>query len=122
VMFVPTQVSIEFIRAAKLRALAVTTKKRQVLLPEIPAADEFVPGYEVSGWIGIGVPRNTPAEIVDKLNKSINAGLADPRLKARLNDLGGDPMPMMAAEFEKFIADESEKWAKVIGAANIKLE
>ena len=83
---------------------------------------EFLPGYEASFWYGVGVPKNTPAEIVDKLNEAINAGLADPTIKARLADLGGVPMPMSPADFGKLIADETEKWAKVIRAANIKAE
>ena len=81
---------------------------------------EFVPGYEASGWLGFGAPKNTPTEIIDKLNKEINAGLADPKMKARLTDLGGVPMAMTPAEFGKLIADETEKWGKVIRAANIK--
>ena len=89
-------------------------------LPDIPTVGEFVPGYEASGWDGIGAPKNTPAEIIDKLNQEINAVLADPKMKARLADLGAVPMPMTPAEFGKFIAAETEKWGKVIRAANIK--
>jgi tripartite-type tricarboxylate transporter receptor subunit TctC len=122
-VYFPTTVSsIGYIRAGRLRALAVTTATRSDALPDIPTVGEFLPGYEASFWYGIGVPKNTPAEIVDKLNEAINAGLADPTIKARLADLGGLPMPMSPAEFGKLIADETEKWAKVIWAANIKPE
>jgi tripartite-type tricarboxylate transporter receptor subunit TctC len=122
VMFVATPASIEHIRAGRLRALAVTTSTRSDALPDIPTVGEFVPDYEASTWYGVGVPKNTPAEIVDKLNKEINAGLADPGLKARLADLGGDVLALSPADFSKLIADETEKWAKVIRAANIKAE
>jgi tripartite-type tricarboxylate transporter receptor subunit TctC len=91
-------------------------------LPDIPTVAEFVPGYEASGWYGIGAPKNTPADIVEKLNKKTNGALVDPKMKARLLDLGGVPMPMSPAEFGKLIADETEKWAKVIRDANIKAE
>ncbi len=114
--------SIEHIRAGKLRALAVTTAARSEALPEVPTVSEFVPGYEASGWFGIAAPKSTSSEIVDKLNKQINEGLADPKMKARLADLGGVPMPMTPAEFGKFIVDETEKWGKVIRAANIKAD
>jgi tripartite-type tricarboxylate transporter receptor subunit TctC len=120
VMFEPTIAAIEHIRAGKLRALAVTTAARSELLPEIPTVGESVPGYEASQWYGIGAPKGTPPEIVARLNQEINAALADPRLQARLADLGGIPTPMMPAEFGKFIADETEKWGKVIRAGNIK--
>jgi tripartite-type tricarboxylate transporter receptor subunit TctC len=113
---------IEYIRAGRLRALAVTTATRSDALPDIPIVGEFLPGYEASIWFGIGAPKATPAEIVDKLNKEVNAALNDPNIKASLADLGGVPMPMMPAEFGKFIADETEKWGKVIRAANIKGE
>ena len=112
--------SIEYIRAGSLRALAVTSATRSEVLPDIPVVGEFVPGYETSVWFGIGAPRNTPAEIIDKLNKEINAGLADPKVKARFADLGNTVLPGSAADFGKFIADETEKWGKVIRAANIK--
>jgi len=92
------------------------------LFPELPPIGEFVPGYEGIGWQGIGAPRDTPAEIIDKLNKEINAGLADPKMKARLADFGGTPLVGSPADFGKLIADETEKWAKVIRAANIKPE
>jgi tripartite-type tricarboxylate transporter receptor subunit TctC len=114
--------SIGYIRAGRLRALAVTTSKRSGALPELPTVAEFVPGYEASFWAGIGAPRNTPAEIIDKLNWEINAALADPKMKARLADLGGTGIPGSPADFGKLIADETEKWAKVIRAANIKAE
>jgi tripartite-type tricarboxylate transporter receptor subunit TctC len=122
VMFEPTISTIEYVRAGKLRALAVTSATRSDLLPDTPAVGEFLPGYEASQWYGIGAPKSTPAEIVERLNREINAGLADPRLKARLADLGGVPMPMSPAEFGKLVADETEKWGKVIRAANIQAE
>ena len=122
VMFATTAASIEYIRAGKLRALAVTTATRSEALPDIPTVGDFVPGYEASAWFGIGAPKNTPAEIVDKLNKEINAGLADPKIKARLADLGGTVLAGSPADFGKLIADETEKWGKVIRAANIKPE
>ena len=120
VMFPTTLASIGYIKAGRLRALAVTTGTRSDALPDIPTVGEFLPGYEASFWYGVGVPKNTPAEIVDKLNEAINAGLADPTIKARLADLGGVPMPMSPAEFGKFIADETEKWAKVVKFSGAK--
>src|SRR5262249_8100803 len=114
--------AIGYVRAGTLRALAVTTAMRSPALPDIPTVGDFVPGYEASSWHGVGVPKDTPAEIVEKLNREINAVLTDPKLKARLADLGGVPMPMTAPEFGKFIADETEKWAKVIKFAGIKPE
>jgi tripartite-type tricarboxylate transporter receptor subunit TctC len=105
-----------------LRALAVTTATRLDVLPDIPTVGEFLPGYEASGWWGIGAPRNTSAKIINVLNKEINAGLADPKLRARFADLGATVFPGSAADFGELIADETEKWAKVIRAANIKLE
>ena len=122
VMFATMPASIEYIRAGKLRALAVTTATRSEVLPDVPTVGDFVPGYEASAWYGVGAPRNTPAEIVDKLNKEINAGLADPKMKARLADLGGTVLAGSPADFGKLIADETEKWGKVIRAANIKAE
>ena len=122
VMFATMPASIEYIRAGKLRALAVTTATRSEALPDIPTVGEFVPGYEASAWYGIGAPKNTPAEIIDKLNKEINAGLADPKMKARLADLGGTVLAGSPADFGKLIADETEKWAKVIKFAGIKPE
>ena len=120
VVFSPISQSIGYIKDGKLRALAVTTATRQALLPDIPALAEFVPGYEAGGWYGMGAPRNTPADIVDKLNKEINAALTDPKMITALADLGAIPMPTTAAEFGKFLAAETEKWGKVIRAANIK--
>ena len=122
VIFDPMPETIEYIRADKLRPLAVTSAVRSEALPDIPTVGEFVPGYEANLWDGIGAPRNTPAEIIDKLNNEINAVLADPKMKARLADLGAVPMPMTPAEFGKYIADDTEKWAKVIKFAGIKLE
>jgi tripartite-type tricarboxylate transporter receptor subunit TctC len=117
VIFASAPSSIALIRSGKLRALAVTTATRSAALPDIPTVGEFVPGYEVNVWFGVGAPKGTPAEVVDKLNKEINAGLADPKIKARLEDMGGTPMPMMPDEFGKMIAEDTEKWAKVIRAA-----
>jgi len=114
--------SLEYIKAGKLRALAVTTAVRSEALPGIPTVGEYVPGYEASGWNGIGAPRNTPAEIIDILNREINAGLADPMLRRRLVDLGGIPNVGSPADFRKFIAEEVDKWGKVIRAANIKAQ
>ena len=122
VMFVGFTELIGYIKAGKLRALAVTTAARSLALPDIPTVGEFVAGYEASGWFGVGAPRNTPAEIIDTLNKEINAGLADPKMKAQLADLGGTPLADSPAEFGKLISDETEKWAKVIRAAGIKAE
>ena len=121
-MFVSVSSSIESIRAGKLRALAVTTATRSEALPHIPTVAEFVPGYEVSNWYGIGAPKNTAAEIIEILNRETNAGLADPAIKTRLAGLGSMPMPMTPTEFGKLVADETEKWGKVIRAANIKAE
>ena len=112
--------TIEHVRAGRLRALAVTTAARSPALPDIPAVGDFVPGYEAATWQGIGVPKNTPAEIVRRLNQEINAGLADPKIKARLADVGGAVLTGSSAEFGKLIAEETEKWGKVIRAANIQ--
>jgi tripartite-type tricarboxylate transporter receptor subunit TctC len=112
--------SIEYIRSGKLRALAVTTTTRSEALPDVPTLNDFLPGYEASFWGGFGAPKNTPAEIVDKLNREINAALGDPNVKARLADLGGTVLPGSPADFGKLIAAETEKWGKVIRAANIK--
>ena len=120
VVFGPIAQLVELIQAGKLRAIAVTSATGQATLPDIPTVAEFVPGYEASVRYGIGAPRNTPAEIVDRLNKEINESLADPKMKARLADLGTVPMPMTSAEFGTFIADGTEKWAKVIRMAHIK--
>ena len=114
--------SIEYIRAGKLRALAVCTITRSGVLPDLPTVAEFVPGYESSGYFGFGAPAKTPAEIVDKLNTEINAGLADPRLKAQLADLGGIILGGSPDDFRTLVAEETEKWGKVIRAANIKPE
>ena len=122
VFFAPMVVPIEQVRAGKLRALAVTTTTRSEALPDVPTVGEFVPGYEVSVWFGIGAPRGTPAEIIDKLNQGINAALADPTIKARIAQSGGNTLAGSPADFGKLIAGETEKWAQVIRAANIKLE
>jgi tripartite-type tricarboxylate transporter receptor subunit TctC len=114
--------SIQYIRAGQLRALAVVTATRSDALPDIPAMAEFVPGYEASSWYGVGAPKATPAEIIDKLNKEINAALADPKNKARLANLGGDVLVLSPADFSKLIADETEKWGKLIRTLNIKAE
>ena len=122
VVFASTVASIECIRAGRLRALAVTAATRSDALPDIPTVGEFVPGYEASIWFGIGAPKATPAEIVDKLNKEINAGLADPKIKARLAELGAMVLATSPADFGKLIAEDTEKWAKVIKSAGIKPE
>jgi tripartite-type tricarboxylate transporter receptor subunit TctC len=113
---------IEYIRTEQLRALAVTSATRWPSLPDIPTVAEFLPGYDVTTWMGFSAPKRTPIEIIDKLNKEINAGLINPKIKARLAELGGAPLVGSPADFGKFIADETEKWAKVIRAANIKAE
>jgi tripartite-type tricarboxylate transporter receptor subunit TctC len=122
VVFDTTLASIEYIRAGRLRPLAVTTATRLEALPEIPTVSDFLPGYEASGWYGVGAPKDTPTEIVDKLNKEINAALANPKIKAQLADLGGIVLAISPAEFGRLIADETEKWGKVIRAVNIKPE
>ncbi len=121
-MFEPTLSTLPHIRAGKLRALAVTSAKRSAALPDVPTVGEFVAGYEATAWFGLGAPKGTPAEILDKLNREVNAGLADAKIKVQLADLGGAPMPMTRAEFGTFIATETEKWAKVIKFANIKAD
>jgi len=120
VMFDAVPSSVEYIRAGKLRALAVTTATRSEALPEVPTVGEFVPGYEASGWIGIGVPNNTPAEVIEKLNTEVNAILADPKVKARLADLGGMVFPSSSAAFGKFVTAEIEKWGKVVKFSGAK--
>jgi tripartite-type tricarboxylate transporter receptor subunit TctC len=120
VMFVTTAASIAYISARKLRPLAVTTTTRLEALPEIPTVGDTLPGYEATSVWGLGAPRNTPTEIVEKLNREVNAALTDPKMKARLADLGGTMIAGLPADFEKLIADETGKWAKVIRTANIK--
>ena len=122
VYFASTPASIEYIKAGRLRALALTTATRSEALPDLPTVAEFVPGYEASYWAGIGAPKATPAEIVDKLNKEVNAALDDPKMKARLADLDGTVLPGSPADFGKLIAEETEKWAKVVNFAGIKPE
>jgi tripartite-type tricarboxylate transporter receptor subunit TctC len=122
VMFDTIPSSLQFIRAGKLRALAVTTATRLEVLPDTPTVGDFVPGYEASAWQGISVPKSTPAEIVDTLNKEINAGLADPKIKTQFADLGAIVFMGSPSDFGKFIAKETDKWGKVIQAANIKIE
>jgi len=122
VVFVNVAPSIEYIRAGKLRALAITTTTRSDALPDIPTVGEFVPGYEASTLFGLGAPKNTPTEIIDKLNRQINAALADPKVKARLADMDGTVLAGSPADFGKLIAEEIEKWGRVIRAANIRPE
>ena len=119
-VMISSVLAIEHIRAGRLRALAVTTARRSELLSDIPTLGEFLPGYEASSWFGVGVPKGTPAEIVERLNREINTGLADPNVNARLTDLSGTVLPGSPADFGKLVADETEKWAKVIKFANIK--
>jgi tripartite-type tricarboxylate transporter receptor subunit TctC len=122
VMFDTITSSIEHIRTSRLRALAVTSTTRAEALPDVPTISEFVPGYDATSWQGIGIPKDVPAEIIDKLNKEVNAALADPKIKARLADLGNMAFASSPNDFGTFIAAETEKWAKVIRAANIKAE
>jgi tripartite-type tricarboxylate transporter receptor subunit TctC len=122
VYFPGTVSSIEYIKTGRLRALAVTTAMRSEALPDVPTVSEFVPGYEASGWFGVGAPKSTPTEIIDKLNNEVNAALADPKMKARLADVGGTALSGSPADFGKLIADETEKWAKVIKFAGIKAD
>ena len=122
VCFYPTAELIEYIRTGKLRALAVTSAKRMGALPDVPAMGEFVPGYEATAWNGIGAPRGTSSEVIEKLYKDINAVVADPATKAHLVGLGFEPMVMTPVEFGKFIAAETERWGKVVKFANIKPE
>jgi tripartite-type tricarboxylate transporter receptor subunit TctC len=122
IVFGTISTCIQYIRGGMLRALAVTTATRSDVLPDIPTLAEFVPGYEASQWYGVGAPKDTPAEVIDKLNNEINAIAADPLIKARLAGLGVDPMSMTSAAFGKFIADETEKWGNVIRALNIRAE
>jgi tripartite-type tricarboxylate transporter receptor subunit TctC len=120
--FGTTASSLEYVRTGKLRALAVTIERRLDALPDIPAVAEFVPGYEASGWFGVGAPRNTPVEIIDKLNKEIDAGVADPKMKARLVDLGGIALTGSPSDFGKLIVEETEKWGKVVKLSGAKLD
>jgi tripartite-type tricarboxylate transporter receptor subunit TctC len=122
VTFASVPSSVAYIEAGRLRALAVTSAKRSEALPDLPTVGEFVPGYETSLWLGLGAPKGTPAEIIDKLNQETNAALTDPKIKARLADLGGTVLPGTPADFGKLIADEIEKWGKVVKFANIKAE
>ena len=122
VVFEPLPASLQHIKSGALRALAVTTVTRSEALADVPALSEFVPGYEASGWNGICVPKNTPVEIIEKLNNAINAGLADTKLKARLTDLGATTLAGSPSDFGKLIADETDKWRKVIKSAGIKPE
>jgi tripartite-type tricarboxylate transporter receptor subunit TctC len=122
VIFATTPGTTEYVKIGKLNALAVTTAVRADALPEVPPLADFVPGYEASQWYGVGAPKNTPAEIVDKINQEINAALADPKMKARFADIGGTPLPGSAADFGKFLTVEIEKWGKVVKFAGIKAE
>jgi tripartite-type tricarboxylate transporter receptor subunit TctC len=122
VMFDSLPSSLEHIRAGRLRALAVTTAARSEALPDIPTIAEFLPGYEASIWFGVGAPKATPPEIIERLNREINVGLAYPRLKARLADLGGTPLRGTPAEFGRLMTEEVDKWAKVVRAAHIRAE
>src|SRR5215475_14177819 len=122
VTFESTASSIEYIRSGRLRALAVTTSTRSGALPDIPTVSDYVPGYEASSWYGIGAPAGTPTEIIDRLSKEIEAGLADPKIKARLADMGGMTLAGSPSDFRRLIAEETEKWAKVIKFAGIKPE
>jgi tripartite-type tricarboxylate transporter receptor subunit TctC len=117
--FEPVPAVLGYIQSGKLRALGVSMPKRLDILPDVPAIAEFVPGYQSNGWLGLGAPKNTPADIVEKLNNALNAGLADPKYKARLNELGVVIAPMTSGEFAKFIAEETQKWAKVAEFAHI---
>jgi tripartite-type tricarboxylate transporter receptor subunit TctC len=120
VMFPATVSSIDYIRTGKLRALAITTAMRSEVLPDLPTVGEFVPDYEASGWLGIGVPQNTPAHIIGRLNKEINEALADPKIKAQLADMGGMLLAGSPADFRTFIAEETDKWSTVVKFAGLK--
>jgi tripartite-type tricarboxylate transporter receptor subunit TctC len=122
VLFGTAALGIEYIRAGKLRPLAVTTAKRSELLPDLPSVAEFLPGYDTSVWYGVEAPKNTPAEIIENLNREINLGLVDPKMKARFVDLGGIALAGSPSDFGKLLSDETEKWAKVVKFAGIKLE
>jgi tripartite-type tricarboxylate transporter receptor subunit TctC len=120
VYFGPLLSSIEYVRTGKLRALAVTTTTRSDVLPDVPVLSDTLPGYEASAWFGIGAPKSTPAELIERLNKEVNISIADPKFKARLANLGGTVLAGSPADFGKLISDETKKWGKVILAANIK--
>ena len=122
VLFATTPGTTDYVATGKLRALAVTTASRVAVLPDVPPAGDFVPGYEASQWYGMSAPKGTPAAIVDRLNKEINAALADPKMKSRLADIGGEPLPGSPGDYGKLIAEETEKWGKVVRAAGIKPE
>jgi tripartite-type tricarboxylate transporter receptor subunit TctC len=122
VSFIPIAQSLEYIKAGHLHALTVTGATRSAALPNVPAVAEYVPGFEAYVWDGIGVPKNTPADVVEKLNEAINYALADPDMKARLVAMGAEPMVMTPAEFGKFISSETEKWARVVKVAGIKAD
>jgi tripartite-type tricarboxylate transporter receptor subunit TctC len=122
VLFPTTPGTTDFISSGKLRALAVTTAQRAQVLPDLPTVGDFLPGYEASQWYGLCAPRNTPPDVIDRLNKEVNAALVDPRMKARFADIGGEPLAGSPAEFGKLIADETEKWAKVVKFAGLKPE
>jgi tripartite-type tricarboxylate transporter receptor subunit TctC len=122
VLFATAPGTTDYIRTGKLRALAVTSGARAEVLPELPTVADFVPGYEASQWYGLAAPKNTPAEIVGRLNREINAAIIDPGMKARLAAIGGEPLPGSSAEFGRLIAEETDKWAKVVRAAGIKPE
>jgi tripartite-type tricarboxylate transporter receptor subunit TctC len=121
-MFDAVASALPQIQSGALRALGVSATSRIRVLPETPPIAEFVPGYEVTGWLGYGAPKGTPADVIDKLNKGVNAMLADPAIKARMLELGSEPLPCSAAEFGKLVADETEKWAKVVKFAGLKAE
>lgn len=122
VAFEPVPAVIGFLRAGKLRGLAVSTRRRIAVLPALPALDEFLPGYQATGWIGIGAPKNTPVAVIDTLNRAVNAGLADPQLKARLAEFDVVTDPMTPAAFKNFIAVETKKWGKVVKLAKITVQ
>jgi tripartite-type tricarboxylate transporter receptor subunit TctC len=122
VTFADITSSIEYVKAGKLRALAVTTTARSEVLPELPPIADYLPGYDASGWFGVAAPKNTPADIIERLNKEIRAGLSDPKIKARYAELGATVFAGSPAEFGKFIVEETEKWGKVVRAAGMKPE
>jgi tripartite-type tricarboxylate transporter receptor subunit TctC len=121
-MFATTPGTTDYIATGRLRALAVTTAARTEMLPDLPTVGDFVPGYQASQWYGLAAPKATPADIVERLNKEINAALVDPKMKVRLADIGGEPLPGTPVEFAKLIADETEMWAKVVKSAGLRPE